>query len=318
MRLEQFEYVEAVVQYGSMTAAAWHLHLSQQNISKGIKQLEDELGIIVFSRTKKGSVLTSQGELIFQFAHEQLASYRQLKDTFRHMQQNQLKGTLSICTMNSGSSMIIPQMLCEFYKNYPQVILQIQDGSVLEVFQAVQLKQADLGIIAYSQIREQFYPLIPDGLQMIPLLKGKSYYWVQAKSVYAEKGFITMEEANKESLLMYDAMDLTLLRQLYNAHGLELSLGTTSRNLYLLGKLAANGWGVVPDILFYNDEMLCAYAFQKQSDLTAVPLKSKIDYSGVAYIIKRNQKKSALLAHALQFLQNLSVQKSKKEGKLCD
>ena len=62
MRLEQFEYVEAVVQYGSMTAAAWHLHLSQQNISKGIKQLEDELGIIVFSRTKKGSVLTSQGD----------------------------------------------------------------------------------------------------------------------------------------------------------------------------------------------------------------------------------------------------------------
>ena len=57
-------------------------------------------------------------------------------------------------------------------------------------------------------------------------------------------GNTRIEEANKESLLMYDAMDLTLLRQLYNAHGLELSLGTTSRNLYLLGKLAANGWGV--------------------------------------------------------------------------
>jgi len=285
-----------------MSKAAQQLHVSQQNISKSLKQLESELGCTVFMRSKKGTALTAQGEMIYQFAKQQMQKYRQLKERLDQLQLDQLQGTLKICTMNSGSSMIIPQMLCEFYKNYPQVTLEITDGDMQTVIQTVQDEKADLGIITYYMIHQKIYPSIPDNLQMKPLQQGKSYYWVRENSLYARKGYITLLEANRESMLLYDEIDLDLLKRLLFMHGLELQIGLQSKNLYLLGKLVAEGRGVLPDMLFPDNTLMYSYAFQQQN-IVAVPLESQIDDSGVAYLVKRDQQKNRLLSHAVRFLQ---------------
>lgn len=308
VRLEHLEYIIAIEKYGSMNIAAQHLHVSQQNISKVLKQLEQELGIAIFERTKKGTILTEEGKLVYQFAQKQWQVYQKMKET---LYQSYLQGTLSIWSMNSGSSMIIPQMLCTFYKNYPQVDLQIHDCLLQEVFHAICSQEADLGIISYIQIKDCLYPAIPDGLQMVPLLKAKSYYWVKADSVYAQKGFITLRECNKESVLVYESVDLALLTQIFHAHHLEPRIGTKSKNLHLLSQLVINGQGVLPDMLFFNDEMLFSYAFQNREQALAVPLQAEIEHSGVAYVIDRERKKSKLLIHALQFLQKNVVQESR-------
>jgi len=285
-----------------MSKAAQQLHVSQQNISKSLKQLESELGCTVFMRSKKGTVLTAQGEMIYQFAKQQMKKYRQLKERLDQLQLEQLRGTLKICTMNSGSSMIIPQMLCEFYKNYPQVTLEITDGDVQTVIQAVQNGEADLGIITYYMIHQKIYPNIPEALQIESLRQGQSYYWVRTNSLYARKGYITLPEANRESVLVYDVIDIELLKRLFRLHGLELQIGLQSKNLYLLGKLITDGRGVLPDILFPDNTLLYSYAFQQQ-DIVAVPSESQIECSGVAYLVKRDQQKNRLLSHAVRFLQ---------------
>ena len=62
VRIEQLEVILTVAQSGSMQKAAEQLHTSSQNISKLIKQLEDELQLQIFMRNKYGVFLTSVGE----------------------------------------------------------------------------------------------------------------------------------------------------------------------------------------------------------------------------------------------------------------
>ena len=68
MRLEQFEFLIVVAQKKSMQKAAAELHTSVQNVSKSIKQLEDELNTPVFIRNKFGVFLTQEGEAIYNIA----------------------------------------------------------------------------------------------------------------------------------------------------------------------------------------------------------------------------------------------------------
>ena len=65
MRLEQFEYLVAAADCQSMSAAANVLHVTSQCISKAIKQLEDELGAPLFTRSKYGVTLTADGEAVY-------------------------------------------------------------------------------------------------------------------------------------------------------------------------------------------------------------------------------------------------------------
>ena len=62
MKLQQLEYVIAIAQEGSITAAAKKLYQAQPNISIALKELESEIGTQIFWRTPNGMVLTPEGE----------------------------------------------------------------------------------------------------------------------------------------------------------------------------------------------------------------------------------------------------------------
>lgn len=309
MRLEQFEYVVAVADAGSMNAAAQKLHVSQQNISKAIKQLEKDLQVVLFHRSKTGVTLTNKGQILYKFAYEQLIRYSALQKKLQQIKLEALLGTLSVATMNSGSSMIIPQMLCEFYKNYPNVTLEISDGTAQYVIEQVQQNRVDLGIITYANIDGEVYPRVPDELHLTPLLKGKWYFWVSTDSTYAEKGFITFEEANRESIILDDAIDLTLLADIFATKGLAVNIGRCIKNLYLLGQLVAEQLGVFPDMRFINNELLYSYVFSKQSNLVAVPVQPEGDYSAIGCLTNKNEKRDLLVFHTINFLESIVMER---------
>lgn len=63
MRLEQLSYLVEVAENNSINTAAGKLFLTPQNISKAIKQLEEELHVQLFTRSKYGMFLTAEGQL---------------------------------------------------------------------------------------------------------------------------------------------------------------------------------------------------------------------------------------------------------------
>lgn len=306
MRLEQLEYVDAVAKYRSMNAAAQHLHVSQQNISKAIKKLEEELDVKIFNRTKMGTIPTVKGQLICEFASEQITEYHSMKQILYNMQKDKLEGQLSIFTMNSGSCMIIPEILSEFYKNCPNVDLKVRDTDTLSVLNQIMNDEADLGIVTYCIVKGKKYPDLPKEICLLPLLQGKWYYWVSIRSPFAKNGYITLKEANEASILCDKAMDEILLKELFRLYGLEVRIGQLASNLHLLEKLAFEQQGVIPDMKFSNGELMNGYVYGSQSGLVAVPVKEQAEYLGVGCIVKEKKQQSILLKFTLDFLREFS------------
>ena len=70
MRLEQFEYLMAIHETHSISLASQNLHVSQQNISKAIQNLENELETVLLQRSNHGTFLTAAGLIVLKHAQK--------------------------------------------------------------------------------------------------------------------------------------------------------------------------------------------------------------------------------------------------------
>lgn len=83
MRLEQLQYLITIAHCHSMRKASETLHISQQNISKAICNLEDELGVQLLERTTTGCFLTQDGEKVYHLASEICQRTKKFQHYFR-------------------------------------------------------------------------------------------------------------------------------------------------------------------------------------------------------------------------------------------
>ena len=127
MRIEQLEQLIQISQWSSMNIAAQYLHMTHQNLSRSMKQLEDELNITIFSRTNKGSILTTEGEKLLEFAIAVINEQNKFHTS--------LKQTASSNTLNSNTSsafhlnVALTSSMCYIFNPLLYNILQ-QDYSI--------------------------------------------------------------------------------------------------------------------------------------------------------------------------------------------
>ena len=135
-----------VADAANITRAAEVLHITQPAVSKAIKALEDELDVTLFYRDKRnGLSLTDTGERILKFARQMTLMEEKLYQT-AFMAKNMLEGTLKIATLPYGSVFFLVKTLSEFQTKYPQVNVEITEGSTSEVNRMVQEHAAEFGI----------------------------------------------------------------------------------------------------------------------------------------------------------------------------
>ena len=82
MTLQQLRYLIAVSEQGSINAAAQSLYVSQSNLSTAIKELERELGIVIFTRTNRGVTLTNDGTELLGYARQVVEQADMLEDRY--------------------------------------------------------------------------------------------------------------------------------------------------------------------------------------------------------------------------------------------
>lgn len=84
MDLRQLQYVVAVYEQGSISAAARACHVAQPSLSKALQQLEDELQVQLFQRQSRGVTPTEDGERLYGHAGRMLSQMQSLRASFRH------------------------------------------------------------------------------------------------------------------------------------------------------------------------------------------------------------------------------------------
>lgn len=147
MNLQQLKYLCAIVDNGlNVSDAAEALYTSQPGISKQIRQLEDELGLLVFVRQgKRLASLTPAGEVVVATARRALREIGNLKrvaDEFR----SEDSGVLGIATTHTQARYVLPPILSKFATRFPKVRLVLHQGNPLQVAEQTRNGDVDVGI----------------------------------------------------------------------------------------------------------------------------------------------------------------------------
>lgn len=147
MNFQQLKIVrEAVRQNFNLTEVGRVLFTSQSGVSKSLKDLEDELGIDIFSRTGKRLVgLTPAGESIIDVINRILLNTHNLQvmaDQF----SSKAKGNLILATTHTQARYALPKHLKRFVLDFPDVHLTLHQGSPQEIRDLLIDGTADIGI----------------------------------------------------------------------------------------------------------------------------------------------------------------------------
>ncbi|MCQ2010197.1 MAG: LysR family transcriptional regulator [Sporolactobacillus sp.] len=126
MDIRQLRYFLAIAKEGQITRAAKKLNIEQPPLSRQLKQIEEELGVILFDRQGKGMTLTEAGAVLQVKAE---AILQQMDETVTEIKELDLgiHGTLKIGSVFSCVS-LLPEKIAYFREHYPQVTFKILEG----------------------------------------------------------------------------------------------------------------------------------------------------------------------------------------------
>lgn len=146
MTLKQLEYFLAIAETESITQAAEKLHISQPPLSLQLKALEDELGVPLFERTKRGLVITQPGRLLVQRAQD---IFEILNETVNEVRSKTTSPRVEIRvgTVTSVSTRLLPSWIYHYSCQYPHVDIQISEASTTEVLRSLDDSEIDFGIV---------------------------------------------------------------------------------------------------------------------------------------------------------------------------
>ncbi len=121
---DKLRVFHAAAEAGSFTHAAEKLNLSQSAISRQVSALEQEIGVSLFNRHARGLVLTEQGELLFNTAHEVFVKLESVRSRLMETTEKP-SGLLRVTTTVGLGSGWLSQRVQEFLDLYPDIQIQL-------------------------------------------------------------------------------------------------------------------------------------------------------------------------------------------------
>jgi len=199
MNLHQFRFVrEAVRQNFNLTDAAKALFTSQPGVSKAIIELEEELGIDIFSRHgKRIRGLTEPGRQVLKSVELILQEVECLKRIGKEFAA-QDSGSLTIATTHTQARYSLPAVVQQFSQKFPKVRLSLLQGNPKQVAEMVTNNLADVAI-ATEAIAEV------DGLVSLPCFQWEHMVITPTDHPLLKLKSITLEDIAAYPLITYDA-----------------------------------------------------------------------------------------------------------------
>jgi LysR family cys regulon transcriptional activator len=155
MELRQLRSLVALVENGfNVTQAAQHLHLVQSAVSQHMTRLENELGVVLFNRLgRRLTGLTEAGERVLFYARRTLADTANIQAIGRDFVEEN-SGVLRLGTTHTQACYMLPPVLRAFRKRYPEVDVQIHQGSPKQLIEMIKKDLVDFAICTEALAQE--------------------------------------------------------------------------------------------------------------------------------------------------------------------
>lgn len=180
MNTSKLRYIVAVDRFGSMTAAAAAIHVSQPSLTRTVAEVEKELGIALFERRARGVIATSQGRNIIDRAARILADIDRLNmdaKEFRKYQESHLRICISPPPLITLMNPALPQLLTL----YPKLKVDIKSVSTDQAVSLLRAGDSDIiiGPMRALDERKEF--------KLIPLKPFDAYFFTRRGHPLAKK-----------------------------------------------------------------------------------------------------------------------------------
>ena len=149
--LKRFEYVLALAECLNFSQAASKLDISQSTLSQQIQKTEKEIGVALFDRTTSTLTLTQYGQLYVKGARKIIDAYNETLDSITDADMG-VSGNVSVGIAPSRAPFLLPGVVAEFRKIYPEVSLNFVENKTKDIMKDLSDGNIDF---AYTVIASQ-------------------------------------------------------------------------------------------------------------------------------------------------------------------
>jgi len=191
--IQQMESLIHLVEEGSFSRAAKRVFLTQPSLTKHIKNLEDSINARIVNRENMGISLTPEGKILYDYARRILKLRDEAKEKILRAKDNE-SGNIFISASTIPATYILPYLLNEFKKLFPDIRAYIQANDSEETLGMILNNQAEIGFIGKQTSNKR--------LNVEPLWKDTLVLAVPVDHLWSKKGYVTLNEVSKEPFII--------------------------------------------------------------------------------------------------------------------
>lgn len=253
MNMKQALYFKTIAQYGTITAAAKQLYISQPSLSQTLRQIEDEVGTPLFDRSTSPFHLTYAGERYLKAVEAMLDIETRLKEEIESIRRDD-GGRLRLGISITRAMQVLPDVIPIFTKAYPNVTIELTEAASASLEGLLQKGQIDLALAALEANEANIaYELIEK--ESIGILAGKGS---QLAQLVPSGTPISLEMVEKEAFVSLDTSHSSRIIQdrLFRRYNIRpmILLETSSLEVARRVALKSGACMVLPDV--YADEFV--------------------------------------------------------------
>jgi DNA-binding transcriptional LysR family regulator len=241
MDLRHLQYMVAVAEEANFTKAALRLHLAQPPLSRQIAQLEEELGVTLFNRGRRTSILTPAGQVFYERAKAILSDVALLVRQTQRAARGEF-GTLTIAYIAALSDAFLPSALKTYRTGHPDVEITLTDMSEVAQRQALLNRTIDVGFQAVPPAQ----PIA--GLRSQCFRRERLRLLLQKDHRLAHRSWLKLKDLSSERCIAISHRvspdGYALLRSLYSQAGFIIQQMSEVDNGQAVIDFVAAGFGI--------------------------------------------------------------------------
>ncbi len=244
--IRQLQYFVAVAANGTVSGAAQSLSISQSSVTEAIKELESDLGVLLFDRHARGLAITHKGQQFLRHATRILTDVSDAKRTLTE-DPGAKAGRLSLGVTSLVAGYVLSDVLARYRRAYPETeVTALEDnGDYLE--HLLIGGELDVAVMVTSNLRDRM------ALQAEILEVSPYRLWLPLSHRLSSADSISMSDISAEPLIMLTVDEIEEnTGKLMAAFGARPNVAFRTRSVEAVRSLVATGAGIalLPDLVY--------------------------------------------------------------------
>lgn len=279
MRIQQLEYLERIVEAGSINEAAKRLFLTQPSLSNAVKELENEMGIQIFQRSSGGISLTAEGREFMTYSKQILDQVNLMNERYKNGQQR--KQSFSVSAQHYA---FVVHAFVELIKsvNANEYQFTLRETETQNIFNDLAQFKSELGILYTNGFNQKIMQRLfkENNLVFTPLFVAKPHIFVSRYNPLTSKSSVDLSDLEDFPYLSYEQGEVNsfyfseeILSTLSHKKTIKVSDRATIFNLMV----GLNGYTISSGIISskLNDDKIVAIPLNVDDDITMGWLKHR-------------------------------------------